>query len=58
MIVGWLARSWIFLIGMTIFSTVRKAAKFAVYEDMMMRVKSHQAEPTTLLDGALKKEPR
>ena len=27
---------------------VRKAAKFAVYEDKMMRVKNHHADPTIL----------
>lgn len=34
------------LIGVTMRSTVKKAAKFAVYEDMMIRVKNHQTPPT------------
>ena len=32
--------------GVSIRSMVRKAAKFAVYDDMMMRVKNHHALPT------------
>lgn len=32
---------------------VRNAAKFAVYEEIMMRVKSHQAMATVLVDGPL-----
>lgn len=34
------------LIFVTMRSTVRNAAKFAVYEDISMRVKNHQTEPT------------
>lgn len=33
-------------IGVTIRSTVRKAAKLAVYDEMSMRVKNHQTAPT------------
>lgn len=32
---------------------VRNAAKFAVYEEIMMRVKSHQAMATVRVDGPL-----
>lgn len=39
--------------GVTIRSTVRKAAKFAVYEEMRMREKNHQAPPTILPDNDL-----
>lgn len=34
-------------------STVRKAARLAVYEEMMMRVKNHQMPPTILVESAL-----
>lgn len=40
------ARSSGELIGVTIRSTVRKAAKLAVYEEMRMSVKNHHTEPT------------
>lgn len=39
--------------GDSILSTVRKAAKLAVYEEMMMRVKNHQMPPTIRVDRAL-----
>lgn len=39
--------------GETILSTVRKAARLAVYEEMMMRVKNHQTPPTILPDRDL-----
>ena len=39
--------------GVAILSTVRKAAKFAVYEDKMMRMKNHQIPPTILVEAAL-----
>lgn len=39
--------------GDSILSTVRKAAKLAVYEEMMMRVKNHQMPPTIRVDSAL-----
>ena len=32
--------------GDTILSTVRNAARLAVYDEMMMRVKNHQMPPT------------
>lgn len=38
--------------GVIIRSTVRKAAKFAVYEDIMIKVKNHQIPPTILVDVA------
>ena len=34
------------------FSTVRKAAKFAVYEEIIINVKNHQTPPTSLVDKA------
>ena len=43
-----LARSSALSMGDTIRSTVRKAARFAVYELMMMRVKNHHVPPTIL----------
>ena len=39
-------------IGATIRSIVRKAARFAVYDEMMMRVKNHQVPPTTRVETA------
>lgn len=41
-----LARSSAELIGVTIRSTVRNAAKLAVYDEMMINVKNHQTPPT------------
>lgn len=38
------------LIGATILSTVKKAAKLAVYDDIKIRVKNHHTEPTILPD--------
>jgi hypothetical protein len=43
-----LARSSADSMGDTILSTVRKAARLAVYEDTMMRTKNHQIPPTIL----------
>lgn len=40
------ARSSGEFIGVTILSTVRKAARLAVYEDIRMSVKNHHTEPT------------
>lgn len=37
----WPARSSAFSIGVTIRSTVRNAAKFAVYDDIIINVKNH-----------------
>ena len=39
--------------GDSIRVTVRKAAKFAVYDDMIMSVKNHQTPPTIRPDIAL-----
>jgi hypothetical protein len=36
-----------------ILSTVKKAAKFAVYEEIMMSVKNHHIPPTILVEAAL-----
>lgn len=47
-----LARSSAESIGDSILSTVRKAAKLAVYDEMMMRVKNHQMPPTIRVDRA------
>jgi hypothetical protein len=40
--------------GRIVRSTVRKAARFAVYEDKMMRVKNHHMPPTIRVDVACK----
>lgn len=42
----WVAKSSGELIGVTIRSTVRNAAKLAVYEDINISVKNHQTAPT------------
>jgi len=39
--------------GVNMRSTVRNAARFAVYDEMIMRVKNHQAEPTIRPDTDL-----
>lgn len=39
--------------GESILSTVRKAAKLAVYDDMMISVKNHHIPPIILVDRAL-----
>lgn len=39
--------------GDTILSTVRKAARLAVYEEMMIKVKNHQTPPTMRPDRDL-----
>lgn len=44
------ARSSGEFMGATILSTVRKAAKFAVYEEISISVKNHQTLPTILPD--------
>lgn len=41
-----LARSSALSMGETIRSTVRKAARLAVYDDIMIRVKNHHTPPT------------
>ena len=38
---------------MSILSTVRKATKFAVYDDIRINVKNHQTAPTILPDNDL-----
>lgn len=38
--------------GDTIFSMVRKAAKLAVYEEIIIRVKNHQQPATIRVDTA------
>lgn len=39
--------------GESMRSTVRNAARFAVYDEMIMSVKNHQMPPTILVDKAL-----
>jgi hypothetical protein len=41
-----LAKSSADSIGVSILSTVRKAARLAVYEEMMIKVKNHHTDPT------------
>ena len=53
-----LARSSADSIGVNILSTVRKAARLAVYDEMMMSVKNHHTLPTTLPDIDLKSKIR
>lgn len=48
-----LAKSSAESIGESILSTVRKAAKLAVYEEIMIRVKNHHIPPTILVERAL-----
>ena len=38
--------------GVAIRSTVRKAAKLAVYDDKMIRMKNHQIPPTIRVEAA------
>lgn len=40
-------------IGESILSTVRKAARLAVYEEIMISVKNHHIPPTILVERAL-----
>lgn len=47
-----LARSSAESMGESMRSTVRNAARFAVYDEMMMSVKNHQMPPTILVDKA------
>lgn len=49
-----LARSSALSIGESIRSTVRNAAKLAVYDDIMINVKNHHIPATILVDTALK----
>lgn len=46
------AKSAAFSIGVIIRSTVKNAAKFAVYEEMIISVKNHQIPPTIRVDVA------
>lgn len=48
-----LAKSSALSIGESILSTVRKAAKLAVYDEIMMRVKNHHMPATILVETAL-----
>ena len=48
------ARSSADSIGEAILSTVKNAAKFAVYEDIIIRVKNHHMPATIRVDIALK----
>lgn len=47
------ARSSALSMGESILSTVRKAAKLAVYDDIIIRVKNHHMPATILVDTAL-----
>lgn len=47
-----LAKSSAESIGESILSTVRKAAKLAVYEEIMINVKNHHIPPTILVESA------
>ena len=46
----WLARSSAELMWATILSTVRKAARLAMYEEIRIREKNHQTPPATMRD--------
>jgi hypothetical protein len=46
------AKSSAFSMGVIIRSTVRNAARFAVYDEMMMSVKNHQMPPTMRVEVA------
>lgn len=50
-----LAKSSALLITTSTDSTVKKAAKLAVYEETMIKVKNHHIEATVLVEGDLKK---
>ena len=52
-ILDWEARSSTDSIGVIMRSTVRKAAKLAVYDEMSIRVKNHQIAPMIRVDVAL-----
>jgi len=40
------------VIDKSTFSTVKKAAKFAVYDEIIIKVKNHHTPPTSLVDKA------
>lgn len=48
----WAARSAALWIGRTVLSTVRNAARFAVYDDRIINVKNHHIPPTILVEVA------
>ena len=48
----WSAKSSTESMGAIIRSTVRKAARLAVYDEMMISVKNHQIPPTMRVDAA------
>ena len=50
-----LDKSSAFSIGVIILSTVKNAAKLAVYDEIIIRVKNHQIPATILVDTALNK---
>jgi hypothetical protein len=52
-ILPWSAMSSADSMGVDILSTVRNAAKFAVYDEIMMSVKNHQTPPTMRVEAAL-----
>ena len=54
LIVDCFERSSADVIGDSIRSTVKKAARFAVYEDIMMSVKNHHVPATILVERALR----
>ena len=51
-----LARSSAVSIGETILSIVRKAARLAVYDDIIISTKNHHTVPITLPDRDLKRD--
>lgn len=51
-----LAKSSALVMGDSSRSTVKNAAKLAVYEEIMIRVKNHQVPATILVDKALREE--
>ena len=53
----WSAKSSTDSIGAIMRSTVRKAARLAVYEEMMMSVKNHQMPPTMRVEAACVPDP-
>ena len=50
LITAWFARSCTDSIGAFILSNVRKAARLAVYDDMIMSVKNHHTHVTSLVE--------
>ena len=42
--------------GVSIFAAVKKAAKFAVYDEIIIRVKNHHIPATILVEMALRNE--